>query len=183
MRDFTEKTVKSDVIFKGKIIEVRKDEVELPNGKRGYRELVYHRGAVAAVPYEDGKVYLVRQFRYAVKEHLLEVPAGKLDDDDEDPEWRMRKELHEEIGKDPKKMIYLGYIYTSPGFATEKIHLYLALDLEDLKEEADEDEFVEVVALDFEETVKMCLDGRINDAKTIAAIMRAKGALEEGRAW
>ena len=180
MRDFTEKTLKSEVVFKGKIIEVRTDRVILPNGREGYREIVYHRGAVAAVPYKDGKVYLVRQFRYAAKEHLLEVPAGKLDADGEDPEWRIKKELREEIGMNPRKLVYMGYIYTSPGFATEKIHLYFATDLEEMREEADEDEFLEIVEMDLKEAYEMCLDGRITDAKTVAAIVRAVRVLEEG---
>jgi ADP-ribose pyrophosphatase len=180
MRDFTEKTLESRTVFKGKIIEVRTDKVKLPNGRESYREIVLHRGAVAAVPYEDGKVFLVRQFRYAARSHLLEVPAGKLDEDEEDPEWRIRKELREEIGMDPNRLIYLGYVYTSPGFATEKIHLYLALNLKEMKEEADEDEFLEVIEFDFEEAYEMCLDGRINDSKTIAALIRAKKVLEEG---
>ncbi len=178
--DFTERTLESKVVFKGKIIEVRTDKIILPDGREGYRELVYHRGAVAAVPYENGKVYLVRQYRYAAAQHLLEVPAGKLDSDDEDPEWRMKKELREEIGKDPKTLRYLGYIYTSPGFATEKIHLYLATGLSDMKEKPDDDEFLEVVEMDFEEVYDMCLSGEIVDSKTIAAIVRAKRALEEG---
>ncbi len=180
MRDFAEKTISSKVVFRGKVIEVRTDEVLLPNGKNGYREIVYHRGAVAAVPYEGGKVYLVRQYRYAAKRHLLEVPAGKLDSDDEDPEWRMIKELREEIGKEPSRMVNLGYIYTSPGFATERIHIYFASDFKNAKDKADEDEFLEVVEMDFDRALEMCLNGEIVDSKTIVAITRAKRFLEEG---
>ena len=180
MKDFTEKPISSNLVFDGKVIKVYKETVLLPNGKKGYREIVRHRGAVAAVPVQDGKIYLVRQFRYAAQTHLLEVPAGKLDSDDEDPEWRTREELMEEIGKDAKTLIPLGYIYTSPGFATEKIYLYLATDLVDKKKEADEDEFLEIVEMDFEEAVKMCVEGEIPDSKTNVAIMRAWHKLKGG---
>lgn len=184
MRDFTEKALESNLVFDGKVIKVYTDKVILPNGRVGYREVVRHRGAVAAVPYQDGKVYLVRQFRYAAKKHLLEIPAGKLDADDEDPQWRMEEELMEEIGKRPGKLEYLGYIYTSPGFATEKIHLYLATDLVDEKRKADEDEFLEVVEIELEEAVKMCISGEIVDSKTVAAILRAWHKIRGGiRLW
>ena len=171
--ELKEEKIEEKLVFSGKIINVYVDKVKLPNGKVGRREVVRHRGAVAAVPYEKGKVYLVKQFRYAANRVLLEIPAGKLDEDDEDPEWRIKEELKEEIGKYPKKLEYLGYIYTSPGFATEKIHLYLATDLVDEKEKGDEDEFIEVEVMDLEEAFKKCINGEIVDSKTIAAITRA----------
>ncbi len=171
--DFTEKKISEELEFDGKIIKVYTDKVLLPNGKEGYREVVRHKGAVAAVPIDGDEVIMVRQFRYAAGKHLLEIPAGKLDSDDEDPEWRIKEELMEEIGKYPQKLEYLGYIYTSPGFATEKIHLYLATDLVDNKKETDEDEFVEVVRMRFEEALRMVLEGEIVDSKTIAGIVRA----------
>ncbi len=178
--NFEEKTVSSNLVFDGKIMKVYTDEVLLPNGKRGYREWIYHRGAVAAVPIQDGKVFLVRQYRYAVKKELLEIPAGKLDSDDEDPEWRIKEELMEEIGMEPGNLEYLGYIYTSPGFASEKIHLYLATDLKPRKENPDEDEFLDVVIVDLDEVLKKCLNGEIVDSKTVAGVVRAYARLKGG---
>jgi len=171
--DFTERKISEKLIFDGKIIKVYKDRVLLPNGKEGYREVVRHKGAVAAVPIDGDEVIMVRQFRYAVGRHLLEIPAGKLDSEDEDPEWRIKEELMEEIGKCPQKLEYLGYIYTSPGFATERIHLYLATDLVDDKRDTDEDEFIEVVRIKFEEALRKVLEGEIVDSKTVAGIVRA----------
>ena len=178
---FSEKTLESTLVYDGKIIKVYRDRVELPNGSESFREIVRHRGAVAAVPLsDDGKVYMVKQFRYAVGKELLEIPAGKLDSDDEDPEWRMVEELEEEIGMRPKRLDYMGYIYTSPGFATERIHLYLARNLVPSKKEGDEDEFLDVVVLDFDEVIEMCARGEIVDSKTISAVFRVERYLRGG---
>ncbi|MCD6449929.1 MAG: NUDIX hydrolase [Thermotogaceae bacterium] len=178
--DFTEKKISENLVFDGRIIKVCTDKVCLPNGKEAYREVVKHRGAAAAVPIDEDEIIMVRQFRYPVQEHLLEIPAGKLDSNDENPEWRAKEELMEEIGKYPQRLEYLGYIYTSPGFTTEKIHLYLATDLVDNKRDTDEDEFVEVVRIKFEEALKMVLEGEIVDSKTIAGITRAWHKLKGG---
>ncbi len=178
--DYTEKTVEEKLVYDGKIIKVYRNKVLLPNGRESTREIVKHRGAVAAVPYEDGMIYLVKQYRYAAGQHLLEIPAGKLDSDGEDPEWRMKEELMEEIGKYPEKLEYLGYIYTSPGFATEKIHLYLATGLVDKKASADEDEFLDVVKLPLEKVYEMCINGEIVDSKTVVAIVRAWSKIKGG---
>ncbi len=178
---YEEKTLTSELVYDGRIIKVYRDRVKLPNGAESFREMVRHRGAVAAVPITgDGKVYLVKQFRYAVGRELLEIPAGKLDTEDEDPEWRMIEELEEEIGMRPGRLESLGYVYTSPGFTSERINLYLAFDLTPSRKSRDEDEFLDVVVEDLDEVVKMCIKGEIVDAKTVVAIFRAIERLKGG---
>lgn len=168
-----EKTLVSQTVFAGKIITVKVDQVELGNGRTSSREVVLHPGAVAVLPlFESGEVVLVKQFRYPIGEELLEVPAGKLDRDESTDECALR-ELREETGLLSGKLSYLGFIYTSPGFSSEKIHLYLAEDLMQLEQQLDPDEILETVKLPLNEAVRMCQEGKINDAKTVALIFLA----------
>ncbi|MCS7174278.1 NUDIX domain-containing protein [Pseudothermotoga sp.] len=168
-----EKTLVSRTVFAGKIITVKVDQVELGNGRTSSREVVLHPGAVAVLPlFESGEVVLVKQFRYPIGEELLEVPAGKLDRDESTDECALR-ELREETGLLSRKLSYLGFIYTSPGFSSEKIHLYLAEDLMQLEQQLDPDEILETVKLPLNEAVRMCQEGKINDAKTVALIFLA----------
>ncbi|MBO8160701.1 MAG: NUDIX hydrolase [Thermosipho sp. (in: Bacteria)] len=169
-----EKTIKTEEIFKGILLHVKKDEVLLSNGKMSTREYVLHPGAVAVVPItEDDKVVLVKQYRYPIKQVLLEIPAGKFDFPGEDPLECAKRELKEETGYTAKKFIYMGYIHTTPGFSNEVIHIYLARELESGKMSPDEDEILEIEFKDLDEAVKECLDGKITDAKTIAGIFKA----------
>lgn len=168
-----EKTLVSRTVFAGKIITVKVDQVELGNGRTSSREVVLHPGAVAVLPlFESGEVVLVKQFRYPIGEELLEVPAGKLDRDESTDECALR-ELREETGLLSRKLSYLGFIYTSPGFSSEKIHLYLAEDLMQLEQQLDPDEILETVKLPLNEAMRMCQEGKINDAKTVALIFLA----------
>ncbi|MEN3008865.1 NUDIX hydrolase [Pseudothermotoga sp.] len=173
MKHLREKTLVSQTVFAGKIITVKVDQVELGNGRTSSREVVLHPGAVAVLPlFESGEVVLVKQFRYPIGEELLEVPAGKLDRDESTDECALR-ELREETGLLSGKLSYLGFIYTSPGFSSEKIHLYLAEDLMQLEQQLDPDEILETVKLPLNEAVRMCQEGKINDAKTVALIFLA----------
>ncbi len=175
-----EKTISSVEIFKGVLLNVWKDEVELTNGVKSTREYVLHPGAVAVVPVtNDNKVILVEQYRYPIKQMLLEIPAGKFDKPGEDPLECAKRELKEEAGLEAGEYIYLGYIYTTPGFSNEVIHLYLALDLKNGDSQPDEDEIISVKIEDFNTVVEKCINGQLTDVKTIIGILRAYFYLKE----
>lgn len=167
--DFNEITLREERIYDGKIIKVRRDEVELPNRKKTVREVIEHSGGATVLAANDGKIAFVRQFRYPYKRVLLELPAGKLTPG-EDPEHCAKRELTEETGLISDSLISLGKLYPSPGYTNEIIYLYMALDTAQGEQNPDEDEFVSVEWLD-EATVKAMLrNGEIEDAKTIAAL-------------
>lgn len=177
--DLKEKTLESKTIFEGKIITVLLDQAELPNGSKAAREVCIHPGGVGVLPLEaDGTVTLVRQYRYPMEELVLEIPAGKLDHGAESLELAARRELSEETGLEAGEMIYLGKMYASPGFCTERIHMYLARDLKQAESHPDEDEFVEVVKMPFDELLEKVMDGEIVDAKTVGAVLKTKLILE-----
>jgi len=164
-------------IHRGKVLDLSVDRVRLPNGEEADLEMVHHRGAAAVVPLlPDGRVLLVRQFRYATGGWLLEIPAGKLSPEEE-PVPCARRELEEETGwrlaRGEGELIPLGWIWTSPGFTDEKIWLYLARGLEPGSEEREAHEVLEVEALPFEEAVAKARRGEIHDAKTVCALLRA----------
>ncbi len=172
-----EKTIKSRRIYQGKIINLRVDEVLLPDGKKASREIVEHPGAVAAVPLlPDGKVVLIRQFRKAVEEIIYEIPAGKLELE-EKPRQCMERELEEEIGYGAGELKELISYYPSPGFSGEVIHLFLASGLQKKQQNLEGDEFLEVVILKFTEALRMIEEGKIKDGKTIIGLLLAKQLL------
>ena len=173
--DMTEKQLSSEYKFRGRIMPARVDEVSLPNGKTAPREVCEHVGGVGVLPIDkDGNVILVRQFRYAFDTELLEMPAGKMDHGPEDAEECGLRELKEETGCTAGRIVPLGAIYPSPGFLTEVTYLFAALDLTEGEMQPDEDEFVEVVRLPITEVEKMIERDEIRDAKTVAAMYRAK---------
>ena len=177
--DLTEKTLESTTIFEGKIMTVLLDKAELPNGNTAAREVCVHPGGVGALPLEeDGTVTLVRQYRYPFHELLLEIPAGKLDHGAESVELAARRELSEETGLEAGEMIYLGKMYASPGFCTEVLHMYLARNLKQADCHPDEDEFLDIVKMPFEELVEQVMAGEIADAKTVATTLKTKLFLE-----
>ena len=172
--ELIEKTKESKVIFDGKVVRLMYDVVTLPNGGESIREYVKHVGAVCIVPVtDDGRVILERQYRYAVGETLIEIPAGKLDSADEVPLEAALRELREETGIVPAEMIYMGVYYGSPAIMGEKIHMYLAKGLQFGKDDLDADEFLEVFTIPLTEAVEMVLRGEIKDGKTQTAILRA----------
>ena len=171
MADIEETITSSKRIFDGRIINLRVDTVLLPNGKLSQREIVEHRGAVAMVPLIDrDTVILVRQFRRAAMSSLLEIPAGTRDPD-EDIELCARRELAEEINYQAGRMVKLFHSYQAPGYSTEVIHTFLALDLTPAEGHTDEDEFLEVVTLPFAEAIGKIASGEIIDAKTINGLL------------
>ena len=173
--DMREKQLSSEYFFEGHIMKARLDEVSLPNGRTAPREICEHLGGVGVLPIDrEGNVILVRQFRYAFDAELLEIPAGKMDHGPEDAAECGKRELKEETGCTAGRFVPLGAMYPSPGFLTEVTYLFAALDLEEGEMQPDEDEFVEVVRLPIAEVAAMIERDEIRDAKTIAAMYRAK---------
>ena len=170
--DLIEKKVSSEDIYDGCLLHVKRDTVELPNGKEAVREWIKHPGASSVIPLlPDGRVILVRQYRYPVEKVTLEVPAGKLDAPDEDPLLCARRELAEETGYTAEEITKLTTIATTVGFSNEYIHLYVAEGLVAGEQHTDEDEFINVVKVPLGEAVEMVQDGRIFDAKSVASIL------------
>lgn len=171
---FEEKTVSSKLIFDGKVIHLHLDDILLPDGKLGFREYCTHNGAVCVIPItSNGEVICVRQYRYAIGKPLLEIPAGKLDSINEDPDDAVRRELREETGAISGKITYLGLYYGSPALLNEKIYMYLAEDLSFGDCDPDDDEFLEIVKIPLSDLVDMVLRGEIEDGKTQSAVLRA----------
>ncbi len=172
--ELTEKTLASEEIFSGRIIHIRRDTVELPNGRQATREVLDHPGGVCALALDDqGRALLVRQFRYPSGKVLREVPAGKLEYG-EDPDDAIVRELREETGAAAASIRSLGELYPSPGYCGEIIRLYLAQGLTFGETDPDEDEFLDLERIPFQELVDQVLSGEIRDAKTIAVVLKAK---------
>jgi ADP-ribose pyrophosphatase len=177
-----EKTISSQAIYDGRIIKVKVDEVLLPNGNTAKREIVHHQGAVAVIPLtEDGKMVVVRQFRKPLEKAIVEIPAGKLEIG-EDPLACAERELEEETGYRAAQYEKLSAFYTSPGFADELLHVYVATGLTKGESRPDEDEFVDMMELTLEEAHELHKAGEISDAKTVVALfywenrmLRARG--------
>lgn len=165
-----ESTIASETHYEGKVITVKVDDVRLPNGKTAKREIVHHQGAVAVLPLtEDGKMITVRQFRKALERSILEIPAGKLEKGEE-PLQCAKRELEEETGYTAAHYEHLSSFYTSPGFADELLHIYVATGLTPGEMRPDEDEFVEVIPLTLAEAQEKHRAGEIRDAKTVLAL-------------
>ena len=170
---FKEHTKNSELIFDGKVLHLYKDDILLPNGGESMREYCKHGGAVCVVPLTNqGEVVCVRQYRYALQRVTLEIPAGKLDSPLEDHTEAALRELREETGYTPGRIIPIGDLATSPALLTEIIYMYLAEDLTEGEVDPDEDEFIEFVKIPLEEMVDMILRGEIQDAKTQAAVLK-----------
>lgn len=163
----------TETIYEGRIVNLYLETVVLPNGKEALREVIRHGGAVAIVPlHEDGQISLVRQFRLPAGTHLLEIPAGTLEPG-EDPLTCAERELQEEVGLFPGKLTSLGGIFLAPGYSSEYIHLYAASELSPSILDGDDDEFLEVVKMPLEDFLARIDTGEVQDAKTIAAVLRA----------
>ena len=174
----TEKTLSSRPKYTGVIINVRLDQVELENGKIVPREVVSHPGGVAVLPlHGDGTVTMVEQYRYPFHTVLTELPAGKLDSG-EDHKLCGLRELEEETGLVPGQLIYLGCLLLSPGYSDEVLHLYLARDLKQGEAHTDPDEFLNLRRVPFSELYDQVMDGSVQDAKTVAAVLKTKLLLD-----
>ena len=171
--ELNEKTLTSRLVYDGGLLKVYYDTVELINGRTSWREVIRHPGAVVMVPVDDeGNVYLERQFRYPYDRVIIEVPAGKLEWG-EDPDDACRRELKEEIGAEAARWDRVGEMLPTPGYCDELQHVYLARGLTFGDRHLDEDEFLEIFKVPFDEALDMAADGRIQDCKTIAALYRA----------
>ena len=160
-------------VYDGRVVQLHVDEVELPNGKRTTREVVEHADAVVVLPLDQsGMALLVRQYRYPIGKDLLEAPAGGIDPG-ESPEQAAQRELQEEIGYIAGSLERLGAFWTAPGFCTEYMYAYLARDLTPSSLAPDEDEEIVVERHSLNSIRAMIRDGRIVDAKTIAAFWMA----------
>ena len=169
-----EKTVSSRLIHEGRNFRSLQDEVELPSGLRTYRDIVRHPGAVAIVPVlPDGRIVLVRQYRYAIGKPLLEIPAGTLEDG-EDPLECARRELREETGYEASELKAMLSCYMAPGYSDEIIHFYVARGLTKVGMSPEEDESIEVEVSELGEIVRMIEENVIKDAKTIIGIRYLK---------
>lgn len=167
-----ERKLSSEMKFDGKLIKVTYDVAEV-NGKEAWREVVHHPGASAVVAIdENNRIIMEKQFRYALNDYLLEIPAGKLDAG-EDPLVCAKRELEEETGIIASEWISLGTIATSPGFCNEVIHLYVAKGLSKGEIHWDEDEYVEVERYTFDELLQRINDETIKDSKTLSALLLA----------
>lgn len=172
--NLTEKTVKENEVYKGKLLHVFCDDIELPDGNPATREYIKHVGAVCVVPVtEDGKVVVEKQYRYPFRAVLTEIPAGKLDSKEEPHLEAAERELREETGAKAEKLIYMGGFIPTCAYSDEVIHMYLATGITFGERELDEDEFLDVELVPLDTLVKDIMDGKIQDGKTQTAILKA----------
>jgi ADP-ribose pyrophosphatase len=162
---------KHERVYSGRVIDLDVDEVEEPGGIRGRREVVRQRGSVAALPvHEDGRMTLVRQYRYAVDAHVWELPAGRRDAG-ETPEEGARRELEEEVGLSPRTLEPLATFWTTPGFCDEVMHLFRATGLETVPARPEADECIEAASFALADVEAMIRRGEIREGKTLVALL------------
>ena len=177
--ELKETMVSTETVYKGIIVNVRRDKARLSDGRSTNREVVEHPGGVCVFALDnEGKVILVRQYRYPMQEVVLELPAGKLEKG-EDPSDSGLRELGEETGLVPQTYLPMGVSFSSPGIMEEKIYYFFATDLVQGPVHPDDGEFLEVVRVPYEELLEMARKGEIKDAKTLVAILKASMVLEE----
>lgn len=176
--DLTEKLLHREDKYHGILMDVHVDTVELPNGDTSVREVADHTDGVAVLPLDErNNVLAVTQYRYVFGRNTLEIPAGKLDEGEE-PSAGALRELREETGAVPEVFLPLGRLLPSPGCFGEVLHLFLARGLKMEEQHLDPDEFLNVERVPFSEMVHRCVSGEIEDAKTVAAVLRAKVLLD-----
>ena len=169
--DFIEKTLNSQLVYDGKVLKVYKDDIKISTGQKSFREVVRHPGGIVIAALKDeNKILMVKQFRYPISKAVYELPAGKLEKN-EDVLFAAKRELEEETGYCAKSWKSLGYINTSPGFSDEKLYLFLAEELYYTKCHPDEGEIIQCFEFDIK-VYKMISDGEINDSKTICGIFK-----------
>ena len=176
---YEEKTLSTERIYEGKILNLRKDKVSVIGGNTSYREIVEHSGgATMAAVTADGKMLMVKQFRKPAGKVMLEAPAGKLEPG-EDPLEAAKRELKEETGYTAANVRKLCAFYSSVGYSEEVLTLYLCTDLTPGETDFDENEAIDNVEVPLDELYRMAVAGEIDDAKTLIAIFMAKAALEK----
>ena len=163
-----------EVLFKGRVFDVERVEARLPDGRLNKYDLVSHEGSITVVPFDqNGNVWFVRQYRHAAQQELLELPAGTLEIG-EDPEACARREVREEIGMAAGSIQKIGEFFLAPGYSSEYMRVYLALDLTPDPLKGDDDEFITVELIPLEQAYHMAESGEIWDGKTLAALLLAK---------
>ena len=168
----TETTLSSEEIFNGRVIRVTYDKVLLENGNTSTREVVHHHGGACILPVDENQnITLVRQYRYALGEEMWELPAGKLEKD-ENPFEAARRALAEECGLTADHFVDLGVVYPTVGYDSEKIYLWAATGLHNVSQHLDEDVFLDVVKMPLDEALRLVLDGTIKDSKTQIGILK-----------
>jgi 8-oxo-dGTP pyrophosphatase MutT (NUDIX family) len=176
--DHVAQVVSSRTVYEGRVVTLRVDEISLPQGGRAIREVVEHPGAVVIIALDDeDRVYLVRQYRHAIGRALLEFPAGTIEAD-EDPLVAAKRELREEVGLVADEWSYLGSFFSSPGFANEHVHVFLARKLSEQECDPDYDEDLTVVRMPLSELSNRL--GDIPDAKSLAALHLLQGGADHG---
>lgn len=173
MMELQEKKISEKSIFNGKILNLRVDEVELPDGQIAQREVIEHNGGACVVAItEQNEILMVKQFRYAYGKVVTEIPAGKIEKG-EDPMDCASRELVEETGYSAKSLKLLGEMYPSPGYCGEVVYIYEANDLSFGSQHLDDDEFLDVIKIPLEEAYQKVINGEFSDAKTVIGILRA----------
>lgn len=176
-----ETTLSSATRFEGRVFTVTTDKVQLENGRTSTREIVHHHGGACIIPlFDNGDICLVRQFRYAFGKELWELPAGKLEPG-ENPFDAAKRELEEECGLTADRFIDLGALYPTVGYCTEVIYTWAATGLHPTAMHLDEGEFLTPQRVPLEEAYRMVLAGEIQDGKTVAAVLKVKALMAEGR--
>jgi ADP-ribose pyrophosphatase len=170
MKNFEEKTIKSELIYDGKILKLRLDDVVLPNGRESKREIIEHQGGVCILAIIDDFLLFVEQYRKAIGQTIYEIPAGKLEKG-EDPIECAKRELIEETGYKAGKIKKIFSFYTSPGFTDEELHLFLAEDLYEVGMNLDVDEIIKVHMIAINDIPELIRSGKIKDGKTIIALL------------
>lgn len=165
-----EKKLSSETKYDGRVLKLEVDKIELPDGKNSTRECVRHHGGAAVLLVKDGKVLLVKQYRYVYGKAIYEIPAGKLNEG-EDAQSAAARELEEEAGY-RAKLVRMLDIYPSPGYTDEIIHVYFAKEYEFVGQKLDEGEFLNCEFIELQKIVQMIQDGEICDSKTVAAVYK-----------
>ena len=173
------KTLSSEAVYRGRVFDVYRDEVAFPDGRSFQMDIIKHNGAVVIVPLdEQGRVIFVRQYRHAVGQHLIELPAGTLEKGEEPLACALR-ELREEVGMAAEEFISLGEILPAPGYSNEIMHLYLARQLTPSPLPQDEDEILEILKIPVQQAFEMIASGEISDAKTQVGLFLARPYLSQ----
>lgn len=176
---YEEKTMRTDKVYEGKILNLRIDTIELPDKKYSKREIIEHPGSVAIITIvDDDSLVLVKQYRKAAEDFMYEIPAGKLEVNEEPKETAIR-ELREETSYEANKLSYISEFYTSPGYCNEKVHLFLAEDIYEVEADPEPNEFIEKTQIQIDDLIDMVNKGEIIDSKTIIGIYYAKNYLNK----
>jgi len=171
--------LKSETVYKGKIFNILKEEVQLPDGRKGIFDIIEHNSSVAILPVDNNQmVWLVRQYRYPIKKTLLEIPAGVMEEG-EDPAYCAQRELREEIGMGAGKLELLGRFYLARGYSTEYMYIFMASSLFESHAKPDDDEFIHIEKYPINEILRMARNDEFEDAKTLAALFLGYSRLEE----